>query len=415
MNKITLAAAAAFTMFSFGLATPVLANTQTQPVGCTYQGQALSDGTVADFIRQYNATRAQNGYPVAETSGQLAEYVADSMLASPPHRDAIPEPCRNLELLKNAMLQLNNWQPNVPVDQLTGTITLPSQVTYVAPPTVSEPVVQPQPGTVEEAGAETPDPEAELEIVQAEQAAVTAEIASLRQQVRAQAERGRSPNPAVLNRLATLEQQNQTFDERLATLDELVGQKADRAYVDSTFATAGSVYTREEVDEKLGGLSIGLSWWVWAIIGVIGLLAGIAFVRTFLLKGQIDDKADTSAIPDVSKKADKTTVDDLDGKLEQLDKRLTDTEDQVGKKTVNIPADVAIKVAQLSEGDTHDIYVIVDKQPYKVTVRKGADKNLFITDGIKGHVESNAVNGRNLERTLRKAAYDDRLNVPDGN
>lgn len=150
------------------------------------------------------------------------------------------------------------------------------------------------------------------------------------------------------------------------------------------------------------------SWWMpqwWWAIPLLLIVALVALFITAVGSRGLAEKTDLDT------KADQKTVDELKTEVGQLKDRMTDTEDQVGKKIVAIAADVTVKLARMKEGDELTTAVVVDGEIFEVQLRKGAGSEVFIVSGVKGQKAENVVMAYNLNRVLRKAAYDGRLVV----
>ncbi len=145
------------------------------------------------------------------------------------------------------------------------------------------------------------------------------------------------------------------------------------------------------------------SWWApqwwWFLVALVAFLAWRFF------------RKESATKDDLTTKADATTVADQSKRIDDLDARLTDTEQQVGKKIVALAPDLAATVAGMKEGEELTTTVVVESVAHEVGLRKGAGDDVFIVSGVKGHVASNVVKAYNLTRTLRNAAWSDRLNV----
>ena len=194
-----------------------------------------------------------------------------------------------------------------------------------------------------------------------------------------------------------------TAQAETATLRQGAAASATRAKseADLSKSAADRAETAAKNAEASGGFDL-LDWVLWVVIPI--LVIGLIFywhTRTGLA---------TETAVDL--KADITTTDALATRIDGLDARLTDTEDQVGKKVIAIAADVAVKLARAKEGDLLTTAVVADNKIFEVQLRKGAGSDVFIVSGLdKSHDVKNAVTVLNLNRVLRKAAYDGRLVV----
>lgn len=110
-------------------------------------------------------------------------------------------------------------------------------------------------------------------------------------------------------------------------------------------------------------------------------------------------------------KASKKDVDAVHDRVDDLEDRQQDTEDQVGKKVVVIDRELADRANALTEGEELTTSPVVDGKAFEVKLVKGEGDDVFIMSGVKGHTASNAVKVHHLIRTLRHAAYTDRLDV----
>lgn len=167
-------------------------------------------------------------------------------------------------------------------------------------------------------------------------------------------------------------------------------------------ADAASDRRHDATEAKLSSLWMPQWWWAIPLLLIVALVA--LFITAVGSRGLAEKT-------DLDTKADQKTVDELKTEVGQLKDRMTDTEDQVGKKIVAIAADVTVKLARMKEGDELTTAVVVDGEIFEVQLRKGAGSEVFIVSGVKGQKAENVVMAYNLNRVLRKAAYDGRLVV----
>lgn len=150
------------------------------------------------------------------------------------------------------------------------------------------------------------------------------------------------------------------------------------------------------------------SWWMpqwWWFIPLLLIVALVALIITAVGSRGLAEKTDLDT------KADSTTVTDLSKRVDEIDARLTDTEHQVGKKIVALAPDLDVKIDRMRENDELTTAVVVDGEIFEAQLRKGAGSEVFIVSGVNGQKAENAVMAHNLNRVLRKAAYDGRLVV----
>lgn len=249
--------------------------------------------------------------------------------------------------------------------------------------------------------------------------AAEADLASLR------AERVQAGRPAVRN-TTVVRRETRVVNQGLNQEDRTVldSWKNAREGITNTFGRLfgtgpDNPETREREDGIIGGLQatdvehtrkIGvlenlLSWTYWALWTLLPLLL-VGLAVFFLARSGLAKKTDHD-----DTKADATTVADQSKRIDELDARLTDTEQQVGKKIVALAPDLVATVAGMKEGEELTTTVVVESVAHEVGLRKGAGDDVFIVSGVKGHVASNVVKAYNLTRTLRNAAWSDRLNV----
>lgn len=150
------------------------------------------------------------------------------------------------------------------------------------------------------------------------------------------------------------------------------------------------------------------SWWMpqwWWAIPLLLIVALVALIITAVGSRGLAEKTDLNT------KADSTTVTDLSKRVDEIDARLTDTEHQVGKKIVALAPDLDVKIDRMRENNELTTAVVVDGEIFEVQLRKGAGSEVLIVSGVNGQKAENAVMANNLNRVLRKAAYDGRLVV----
>jgi hypothetical protein len=250
-------------------------------------------------------------------------------------------------------------------------------------------------------------------------AALRADVASLRAE-RAQAGRPVVRNTTVVRRETRVINQGLNAKDR-GELDLWTRTRGSfSSAITRLFGTGpDNPETREREDGIIGGLQatdaehtrkIGvlenlLSWTYWALWTLLPLLL-VGLAVFFLARSGLAKKTDHD-----DTKADATTVADQSKRIDDLDARLTDTEQQVGKKIVALAPDLVATVAGMKEGEEITTPVVVEGVAHEVVLVKGIDDEVFIKSGVEGHPAGNAVKVNHLTRTLRKAAYDDRLNV----
>jgi hypothetical protein len=167
------------------------------------------------------------------------------------------------------------------------------------------------------------------------------------------------------------------------------------------------------------------TWWDIILAGlIVGLAVGfIIWWKKFRKKDELllvePDLTGLVRKEELDGKADTTTVSDLSKRVDELDARLTDTRDQVGAKDISIPADLIPRATQLEQGEEFTTAVVVNDSAsegitYEVGIRKGANDEVFITSGVKGHTVTRAVKISNLVGMLKNAAFGKRLTKKAG-
>ncbi|MEK7462657.1 MAG: hypothetical protein AAB618_03720 [Patescibacteria group bacterium] len=407
--KIFRSAATAALLFA---STPALAQT----VDCNFDRSGTAN-RMPDAVVAQLGDRKLSGAMLADGALGSINANASQLLAS------APEACRQADTLKTAWLRLNGLE----VGAQYGAEDLRGKVFHLVryAPDATAPALSPTQPEVASApsggGAMLDAKIAELERrlasgnIDAETVrSIRAEMASLRTQLnnlRSQASVtktvtiDRGPNPADKARWDKAAGQSASNTGVLEKLLTAVGGLQDQLFgKDNKSGTIGRLKATDADHEKrLGAAEAALlSWWTpqwWWFLVLLGLvlLASTGSRRGLARKADLDSKVDQS------------TFDELKTKVEKLDDRLTDTEDQVGKKIVAIATDLCVRLGFMKEGAEHIEPIVVDDMAYQVGLRKGAGCEVFIVSGIKGHTASNAVKIFHLIRTLRQAAYDGRL------
>lgn len=351
-------------------------------------------------------------------------------------------------------------QPNVSMQILTyaEVVDRPLPQTQVEPE--SQPVVAVETDTAE-VEVEIAAAEAELNMVERQERTLEAQTAA-----EDPLERQQTLRP-VQARASDLRQQ-------IASLRSQLDKKASRAYVDQAVAAAeaeqnarfnptsdsfylddegmvealldavtnpelgdGALVTKGDLNSAIASIehpeagtapsvsdSDHWTWWQIALIAlavaaVVGLLVFWLARNGLAKKSDLNKYAQSADVTDDLKaKASGEEVTKLKSRVKAAEERIEDTRAQAGAKEVQIPEDTLSQVNQLKEKEETYLFLLVDEQPYKVRVQKGAnDDELIILSGIKdqGSKKENAISRKNLIKVMRKAAFDDRLtNKDDG-
>ena len=296
---------------------------------------------------------------------------------------------------------------NVPILQPTPTVT--PVATYV-----SQPVVQPVPAEVAEAQRELPRVKHKIVVAQKRQVAVQAAVDLRPDSV------GASPNERTLlakleteiaqlkarkdnyegvlaayarhlkaidGNLAAQSRWNSAQDRNLSAFQKQQAQKEEEQ--DKAIAEANTT-ANAALNAKSGG---GFPWWGWVLLGLAIVASLGAWLKSFF-GGNVKSDPDFKA---------------LTSRVDNLDERTPEFRFEDGWKEM---------LQKLPVGNDEREVVVLEKvgkdfEPaYILRIAKENALNLKVLSGLKGHNPTQLISIANLEASMRRAAFNNRLDVP---
>ena len=275
----------------------------------------------------------------------------------------------------------------------------PAPVASASPVMVAKPVVQPIPV------AASP----ELAVARARLADTDRQLGSARA---ALTQRPKATwTPAEVARVTALEKSKSNLEQRISDIETTLATKANTADVNAKNATqdtaiaavataATAAQTTAEEAKTAAATAGGVSAWFWwlAVLGIpAALLLGL-YSLVF--------------------KAGKSRVKKVEEEVETLQTAVSDIRD-------TLPADIKLdvfwydEVLRLQTGEQAVLSVLVAdgvgyNPKFTIRVEKISDDRVGILSGIQGHPALAEVTIANLNKTVRKAGFNNRLNEPFG-
>ena len=333
--------------------------------------------------------------------------------------------------IEAALRSANGWNSNevIPVNYR---LSVPLLVATPAPAPQSEPVavatsvpeIAVTPPQVEKPSPELTAVRAELQTAKRERIELATRVKSVAALPAAALTSGERE---MLNKAATL-------DQRIAKLEGIEARMASAEAVNAAQSRHLAAHDRnlKKLEGQVAGVKstadtalatanaalaekTGWTWWD-AGLAVMLLLAFVGLAIVFIRKPK---KADVRAVVDEALQDTGLSHTVLRAEIDELKTQVEEMGDA-------LPADIRLDIgwedtlAAATPDEQIGLQVIMNtvgknyEPAFTIFLTKGEGDTVYCTAGIQGHNPDNAISAANLERTVRKAGFNKRLNNPIG-